>query len=205
MVASYTELLSKRYEGQLDEKADKFIFYAVDGAKRMQRLINDLLAYSRVGTRARPSKATALNEVFDSLVAGIQLTIEEAGAEVTRDDLPAVLADETQLRQLLQNLVSNGLKFRRQEQARVHVAARRDGDQWVLSVADNGIGIEPEYQGRIFGIFQRLHERGQYPGSGIGLAIAKKIVERFHGRIWIESVSGEGTTFFFTLPAVEQA
>lgn len=201
MVASYTQLLARRYQGKLDQDADEFIAYAVDGAKRMQALINDLLIYSRVGTQRREFERTDLGEVVDHVIADLALAIEEAHATVTRGDLPTVLADSVQMGQLFQNLISNAIKFRGSADPDVRITAERDGDQWRLAVRDNGIGIAPEFSDRIFGIFQRLHTRTEYPGTGIGLAICKKIVERHGGQIWVESQPGEGATFYFTLPA----
>ncbi|HWP28143.1 MAG TPA: ATP-binding protein, partial [Chloroflexota bacterium] len=192
--------LARRYRGKLDADADEFIEYAVDGARRMQALINDLLAYSRVGTRGQEFEPTDANAVFDQVVTDLGAAIEEAQAVVTRDDLPTVVVDPSQFGQLLQNLLSNAIKFRGERPPRVHVSARLEDDAWLFSVSDNGIGIAPEYTDRIFVIFQRLHSRAQYPGTGIGLAICKKIVERHGGRIWVESTPGEGSTFYFTLP-----
>ena len=205
MVASYTQLLARRYGGQLDDDAHEFIGYAVDGVRRMQGLISDLLAYSRVGSRGATPERVDLNGVFERTVDVLRTTLDEAGAEVTRDPLPTVTADPVQMGQVLQNLVGNAIKFRGQVPPRVHVGARRQGNEWVMSVADNGIGIAPEYAQRIFVIFQRLHTRAEYEGTGIGLAICKKIVERHGGRIWVESKPGEGSTFFFTLPAGDGA
>jgi PAS domain S-box-containing protein len=200
MVASYTQLLARRYQGKLDQDADEFIAYAVDGARRMQALINDLLTYSRVGTRGGELVPTDANEVFDHVVADLGAAIEEAGAKVTRDGLPVVTADPMQFGQLLQNLISNAIKFQGEATPRVHVSAERHGAEWQFAVADNGIGIAPEYAERIFVIFQRLHTRDEYPGTGIGLAICRKIVERHGGRIWFDSAPGRGTTFYFTIP-----
>ncbi|HEX6370821.1 MAG TPA: ATP-binding protein [Longimicrobium sp.] len=201
MVASYTQLLARRYGGQLDDDAHEFIGYAVDGVRRMQSLISDLLAYSRVGSRGVTPDSVDLNVLFVRTTDVLQTAIEEAGAEVTSDPLPTVTADAVQIGQVLQNLVGNALKFRGEAPPRVHVGARRSGNEWVISVRDNGIGIAPEYAQRIFVIFQRLHTRAEYEGTGIGLSICKKIVERHGGRIWVESAEGEGSTFFFTLPA----
>lgn len=201
MVGSYVQLLAKRYQGKLDSDADEFIAFAVQGAQRMQRLIEDLLAYSRVGTRgATPVPTPAATALADALV-GLKLAIEETGATVTHDALPTVRADPGQLEHLFANLIGNAIKFHGTEVPRVHMTARREGDSWVFSVQDNGIGIEPRYFDRIFVIFQRLHERDKYPGTGVGLAICKKIVERHGGRMWVESQANRGTTFFFTLPA----
>jgi len=201
MVASYTQLLAKRYGGQLDERADRWIGYAVDGANRMQTLINDLLAYSRVGTRGGQLAAISADAALAAALANLRLTIREAGAEIVQEPLPWVLGDGTQLIQLFQNLIGNAVKFRGTESPRVEIAVRREGDEWMFSVRDNGIGVEPEFRERIFVIFQRLHERDRYAGTGIGLAISKRIVERHGGRIWLESQPGEGTTFYFTLHA----
>jgi PAS domain S-box-containing protein len=200
MVASYTQLLARRYRDKLDDDALEFIGYAVDGVNRMQSLINDLLAYSRVGTRGGAFEEVDADALFRRVLAGLGPAIEEAGATVSADALPTLSADAGQLGQLLQNLVANAVKFRGESAPHVHVSARRDADAWHFSVADNGIGISPEYAERIFVIFQRLHTRDRYPGTGIGLAICKKIVERHGGRIWFESTPGEGTTFHFTIP-----
>jgi PAS domain S-box-containing protein len=201
MVASYTQLLARRYGDKLDADALEFIDYAVDGARRMQALINDLLAYSRVGTRGAEFAPTDTNALVDQVVADLGAAIEDERAVVTRGDLPTVQADAMQLSQLLQNLIGNAIKFHGERAPRVEVAAERRGAEWLFSVRDNGIGIDPEYADRIFVIFQRLHSRAEYPGTGIGLAICKKIVERHGGRIWMDSAPGEGTTFYFTLPA----
>jgi light-regulated signal transduction histidine kinase (bacteriophytochrome) len=214
-VASYTQLLGRRYRGRLDEDADEFIDFAVDGANRMQRLIRDLLEYSRVGTRGGAFEPVAAGEVLEAALRDLAHRVEETGAVVTHDPLPTVLADPSQLRQLFQNLLGNALKYRGEETPRIHVAATREasevaapqgaanagGGMWRFAVRDNGIGIAPEYQERIFVIFQRLHTQAEYSGTGIGLAICKKIVERHGGRIWVESEPGRGTTFWFTLPA----
>jgi light-regulated signal transduction histidine kinase (bacteriophytochrome) len=204
MVGSYVQLLAKRYQGRLDADADEFIGYALDGALRMQRLIEDLLAFSRVGTRGGALLPTDANTVFNATITSLRLAIEESGASITADPLPTVLADAGQLEHLFLNLMSNALKFRGTEPPRIHVSAQRGDGAWQFSVRDNGIGIEAQYFDRIFVIFQRLHGRGDYAGTGIGLAIAKKIVERHGGRIWLESQMGLGTTFFFTLPAVSE-
>ena len=200
MVASYTQLLGRRYKGKLDADADEFIGYAVDGATRMQRLINDLLAYSRVGTRGKPFEPTNCEDVFSQAVANLRAAIEENGAVVTHDHLPTVMADSVQIVQLFQNLIGNAIKFHGDKRPEVHVRSERNGTEWVFSVRDNGIGIDPQHFDRIFVIFQRLHGRGEYPGTGIGLAACKKIVERHKGRIWVESEVGKGSTFYFTIP-----
>lgn len=205
MVSSYVQLLARRYEGQLDDDADDFIAYAVDGATRMQRLINDLLAYSRVGTRGDELTPTDCNDVVAGAVDDLRHAITDQDAEVTWDRLPAVMADERQLRQVFQNLISNAIKFHGDAPPRVHIAAEKSADDgWQFSVEDNGIGIDPAYGDRIFVIFQRLHGAHAYEGTGIGLAICKKIIQRHGGRIWFDSTEGEGTTFYFTLQAAEK-
>ena len=200
-VASFAQLLQKRYRGKLDASADDFIHYIVDGATRMQGLIIDLLAYSRVGRFGKEFVPTDCTKVFEQSLSNLQAAVAESGAVVTHDRLPTVQADGTQLVQLFQNLIGNSIKFRDTQTPRVHVAAERKASEWVFSVKDNGKGIAPQYAGRIFEVFQRLHTRTEYPGSGIGLAISKKIVERHGGRIWVESQLNQGATFFFTLPA----
>lgn len=200
MVSSYTQLLARRYQGKLDAAADEFIAYAVDGANRMQRLINDLLTYSRVGTRAKPIEPTDCTAVLDQALANLKAAIEKGSAVVTHDPLPIVMADELQLVQLLQNLIGNAIKFHVEKPPCIHVSAEQKGSEWVFSVRDNGIGIDPKYVERIFVLFQRLHTREEYAGTGIGLAICKKIVERRGGRIWVESQPGMGSTFYFTIP-----
>ncbi|MEO8430841.1 MAG: ATP-binding protein [Acidobacteriota bacterium] len=199
MVASYLQLLSRRYKGRLDSNADEFIDFAVDGARRMQALIQDLLAYSRVGTHAKTFELLDANLVFARVVENLKVAIEETGARVSHDPLPRMLGDPTQLIQLLQNLIGNAVKFHGARIPEVRVSAATTPDGWEFTVRDNGIGIEPQYAERIFVIFQRLHTREQYGGTGIGLAVCKKIVERHGGRIWLESVPGEGTTFHFTI------
>lgn len=205
MVGSYVQLLERRYKSKLDEEADKWIQYAVDGANRMKMLINDLLRYSRVGTQAKPLEMTNCAEVLRGAIGNLRAAIEEGGAEVTSDELPIVLADGAQLMELFQNLIGNGLKFHGTEPPRVHVGAIRQDDTWLFSIRDNGIGIEDRHAERIFTIFQRLHTREEYPGTGIGLSICRKIVDRHGGRIWIESSPGGGSTFHFTWPAVIDA
>ncbi len=202
MVASYTQLLARRYHDKLDQDANDFIAYAVEGANRMQRLINDLLSFSRVGTRGKPFEATDCNAVLKDVLDNLQMTIEENGASVTFDELPTLMADEAQLGQLFQNLIVNAIKFRGEQAPKIHISAQRSEKGWQFSVRDNGIGIAPEYFERIFVIFQRLHARDQYPGTGIGLAVCKRIVERHGGHIWVESLPGQGAIFCFTLLAI---
>ena len=202
IVTSYMNLLVQRYQGQLDEKADMFIDYAVDGAERMQEMINALLDLSRIGRRGKEPAPTDADAVLERTLRSLGRAIEDAEAEVTSEPLPTVVADEAQLAQVFQNLIANAIKFRREDAPpHVHVSAEREGDEWLLSVADNGIGIDPEQADRIFQVFQRLHTEEEYPGLGIGLALCKRIVERHDGRIWVESEVGEGSTFYFTIPA----
>jgi PAS domain S-box-containing protein len=205
MVASYTQLLGRRYKGKLDSDADDFIAFAVDGASRMQRLIQDLLVYSRVGSRGGPLQAISSENAFDQAIHNLQGSIEESGALVTHDPLPAVMGDEMQLTQLFQNLVGNAIKYQDTGVPSVHVgAARGEGDKWDFSVRDNGLGIDPQYFDKIFGMFQRLHKRDEFTGTGIGLAICKKIVERHGGSISVESQPGHGSIFHFALRESEK-
>ncbi len=199
MISGFSQLLARRYQGTLGPEADEFIGYVVDGTNRMQRLINDLLAYSRVGTRGGKFEPTDVSVAIERALQNLRATIEESGALVSRDPLPTVTADGIQLAQLFQNLIGNAVKFRGEQRPKVHVSARLDGGEWIFSVKDNGIGIDPKYFGRIFTIFQRLHGNTEYPGTGIGLAICKKIAERHGGRIWVESETGKGSTFFFSI------
>ncbi|MBD2439732.1 GAF domain-containing protein [Nostoc sp. FACHB-110] len=226
MVTSYLQLLERKYSNQLDETADQFINYAVDGARRMQNLINDLLNYSRVSTRGQPFVQVDCTEILAQAIANLKLAIEDSGAEITYNPLPVITGDPIQLTQVLQNLIGNAIKFRRELPPRIHISAvaTQAGEQgrenlssapspqppatfplstpqyWLFSVSDNGIGLESQYAERIFVIFQRLHGRSKYPGTGIGLAICKKIIERHGGRIWVESEPGEGSNFYFTIP-----
>jgi PAS domain S-box-containing protein len=204
IVAGYAELLARRYRGSLDQDADEFIGYMVDGVGRMQRLINDLLHYSRVGTKGKEPVPTDLDRVLDEALGNLGPKIEEAEAEVTADRLPTVPADEGQLVQLFQNLIGNAVKFHGDQPPRVHVGVERRNGEWELSVADNGIGIDADYRDQIFEIFQRLHARDEFEGTGIGLAICRKIVDRHGGRIWVESTPGRGSTFRFTIPAEDK-
>lgn len=200
MVASYTQLLGRRYRGQLDEDADEFIGYAVDGVTRMQALINDLLAFSRVGSRKEEFAPVEMASVLESVLFSLSAAWEESGAQLDHDPLPMVVGDARQLQQLLQNLIQNAIKFRRLEIApRLRLTVQEAESEWRFSLQDNGIGIAPEFHERIFTIFQRLHGRGEYDGTGIGLAICRKIVERHGGTIRVESEAGQGSTFNFTL------
>jgi light-regulated signal transduction histidine kinase (bacteriophytochrome) len=204
MVSSYTQLLAKRHADRLDGDAKEFMGYVVDGAARMKQLIEDLLAYSRVGTRGREFKQMKLEAALARALAALRAATEESGAEVTHDPLPEVEADESQLTQLLQNLIGNAIKFRGAVTPRIHVSCISTEKEFEIAVRDNGIGIEPQYFERIFMVFQRLHDKGQYPGTGIGLAICKKVVDRHGGRLWVTSGPGSqpdgGSTFHFTLP-----
>jgi PAS domain S-box-containing protein len=201
MVASYTQLLAKRYKGRLDSDADEFIAFAVDGCNRMQGLIQDLLAYSRTGTNEKALREISGDDALKEALTNLRTTIGESGAVVTHDSLPVIQADDTQLTQVFQNLVGNAIKYRSTEVPHVHVSATKNGGhEWIFSVRDNGLGIDPQYFERIFILFQRLHGRNEFEGTGIGLAICKKIVERLGGRIWVESQPGKGSTFRFALP-----
>jgi PAS domain S-box-containing protein len=200
MVASYTQLLARRYKGRLDSDADEFITFAVDGANRMQRLIQDLLAYSRVGTKGKDLLVTSSEEALQRAILNLRGAIADSGAMVTHDPLPAVMADETQLVQLFQNLIGNAIKYQNPGVPRIHISAiKNGGGKWTFSVRDNGLGIDPQYFERIFVMFQRLHKREEFAGTGIGLAICKKIVERHGGEISVQSQPGKGSTFSFAL------
>jgi PAS domain S-box-containing protein len=200
MVASYTQLLEKRYKDKLDKDADEFINYAVDGANRMQRLINDLLNYSRVGTRGKPFEMIDCKSVLDQALSNLQMAIAESDAVVTHDALPIIFADESQMVQLFQNLIDNAIKFKSKKTPETHIGIEEKKTEWTFSVTDNGIGIDPQYKDRIFVIFQHLHRKEEYTGTGIGLSLCKRIVERHGGRIWVESELGKGSTFYFTIP-----
>lgn len=204
-VTGYAELLARRYRGQLDARADELIEGAVAGARRMQGFIRDLLAYSRIGFDRVQLVPTAMDTVRDLALSNLAAAVEESGATVDSDRLPVVVGDPNQLVQLLQNLIGNSIKFRRDEPPHVQIRADRDGPRWRFAVADNGIGIPDAARERVFQIFQRLHPMDAYPGTGIGLAIASRIVERHRGRIWVESAMGQGATFFFSLPAEPEA
>ena len=202
MVASYTQLLAQRYKGRLDSDADEFIAFAVDGCNRMQGLIQDLLSYSRAGANAEALREISCEDALEKTLKNLCATIQESGAMVTHDSLPVIMMDETQLVQVFQNLIGNAIKYRGAEPPRVHVSATRNGgNEWIFSVRDNGMGIEPQYFERIFILFQRLHGQKEFEGTGIGLAMCKKIVDRLGGRIWVESQPMKGSTFYFALPA----
>jgi light-regulated signal transduction histidine kinase (bacteriophytochrome) len=200
MVSSYTQLLKRRYGGKLGQDADEFIEFAVDGANRMQGMIQALLAFSRVGTRGNPFVPNEGETLVVKALANLKAAIEESGAVITHDPMPTLSVDGIQIIQLLQNLIGNAIKFRGTEPPKIHVGLEDKGENWLLYVRDNGIGLDMQFKDRIFIIFQRLHTKGEYPGTGIGLAVCKRIVERHGGRIWVESEPGKGTTFFFTIP-----
>jgi PAS domain S-box-containing protein len=204
MIASYTQLLSQRYKGRLDSDADEFIGFAVDGAHRMQHLISDLLAYCRVGTKGAELRKTSSEAALEQAILNLQGAIQESGGVVTHDPLPIVTADGAQLVQLFQNVVGNAIKYRSGEIPRIHVSAKKNGsDEWIFSMQDNGLGIDPKHFERVFVMFQRLHGRGEFSGTGIGLTVCKKIAERHNGRMWVESQPGKGSTFYVALPERE--
>ena len=206
VIAGYVQLLEERYGEQLDQDARDFIGFAVDATHRMRTLINDLLEYSRVESHGNPFEPTDCNRALAEAMADLELSITETGAAITADPLPEVVGDPVQIAHLLENLIANAIKFRRDDLApRIHVSCKRSEDTWQISVADNGIGIRTRYQDRIFGMFKRAHKRSKYPGTGIGLALCTRIVERHGGRIWVESEIGEGSTFRFTIPTSEEA
>ncbi len=200
MVASYCELLKRRYHGQLDEDADDFINFAMDGAARMQTLIRDLLAYSRLQTEARPYEDTDCGALVADVMKNLAMSIQAADATVTYNSLPTVTGSPSQLTEVFQNLIENAIKYRGPEPPAVHVSAERKDEQWVFAVRDNGIGIDAEHLDRIFTVFKRLHSHDRIPGTGIGLAICRRAVERHGGVIWVESQLGKGSTFYFTIP-----
>ena len=204
-VASFCQLLERRYKGKLDERADQYIAFAVDGAKRMQILINDLLAFSRVGRIVREPVEVSCDAVLEQALGNLADTIERTGATVEADPLPTVSAEVPLLTAVFQNLISNALKFRGDDPPKVRVTARRDGDFWEFAISDNGIGIDPEYADRIFVIFQRLHNKADYPGTGIGLAMCRKIIEYHGGTIWLDTSVESGSRFCFTLPVIDAA
>jgi light-regulated signal transduction histidine kinase (bacteriophytochrome) len=200
-IASYAQLIERRYKNQLDEDADEFLDYMIAGATRMKSQIQGLLDYSRVGTRGGEFKEFSAEDALNNALSNLQSSIEECNAEITHDPLPAIIADESQITRVFQNLIGNALKFRKEGlKPKIHILARKEENEYVFSVSDNGIGIEEKYVDRIFEVFKRLHAIGEYQGAGIGLAIVKRIIERHGGRIWVESELGEGSTFYFTIP-----
>lgn len=205
MVANYTQLLAERYRGKLDAQAEKYIHYAVDGATRMQAMIQDLLSFSRAGRTENGFHEMDLNLAVKLALENLQPAIKESGAVVKYGGLPMIKAHRTQIVQLFQNLIGNAIKFRDERAPVIEFGAEEKDGQWIFSVRDNGIGIAAEHVEIVFAIFQRLHTRSEYPGNGIGLAICKKIVERHGGKIWVESEEGKGSTFRFTLPLVKEA
>lgn len=202
MITSYVQLLERKYKSHLDDAADKYIGYVVDGAERMQGFINDLLQYSRVGQNFQPFTMINLNDILKTALRNLELVINEKKAVITRDELPTIMGDKIWLTHLFQNLINNAVKFQDNKVPRVHIGAQEHKEEWVFSVSDNGIGIDDQYKDRLFVIFQRLHTRDKYPGSGIGLAVCKKIVDFYGGRIWVASQLGKGSTFYFSLPKV---
>jgi light-regulated signal transduction histidine kinase (bacteriophytochrome) len=199
-VAGFVRLLEHRFPEKLDAKMREYIAGAAEGATRMERLITDLLTFSRLSTDARAFVLASLGAPLETALRNLQFSIQSAKAKVTNDSLPTLLVDESQMLQLFQNLIANALKFRSEHAPQIRIGARSEEGRWVLWVRDNGIGIEAQYFERIFQVFQRLHTRNKYPGTGIGLAICKKIVERHGGQIWVESKPGQGSTFYFSLP-----
>lgn len=192
MVTSFTQLLERRYRGNLDDDADDFINYIVEGAKRMQNLIDDLLTYSRVTTQAEVFKTVDMEEVLKFSIANLKVLVDENDAKITHDPLPTITADMSQMIQLFQNLIGNAIKFHGSEPPIIHISAQRDGETWIFSIEDNGIGIEPHHRERIFRVFQRLNKRDDYPGTGIGLSVCEKIIQRHYGKIWLESEPEKG-------------
>ncbi len=201
MVSRYTQLLARRYKDKIDKDATDFISHAVEGANRMQWLINDLLNYSRVQSNESAFEQTSFSEILGQVKTNLQIAIEKSSASITNDFLPTIHANPVQIMQLFQNLLDNAIKFSGEMPPRIHISTDKKGDEWVFSVNDKGIGIDPQFNERIFLIFKRLHDRDKYPGTGIGLAVCKRIVERHGGRIWVESETGNGATFYFTIPA----
>lgn len=200
MVTTFTQMLGQRYKDKLDPDANQIIDFAIDGAIRMQSLIHDLLIYSRVGRQSQYFEQTDCEEVLDRALSNLQLLIEETNTHIYRDSLPTVMADKSQLIQLFQNILNNAIKYRREDPPNIKIGVRSEDDYWLFWIKDNGIGISPQYFERIFLIFQRLHTRQEYPGTGIGLAICQKIIQRHQGKIWLESELGKGSTFYFTIP-----
>ncbi|OVE82910.1 sensor histidine kinase [Natronolimnobius baerhuensis] len=203
MITSYLQLLEQRYEDDLDDEGEEFIEFAVDGAERMRSMIDGLLDYSRVQTQGDPFDTVDLDDVLDDVLTDLQFRVEESNAEIEREPLPTVEGDRSQLRQVFQNLLTNAIDYSGEDPPRIYISAERDGPAWTISVSDNGIGIDPSDAERIFGIFERLHSIDEHTGSGIGLAVCKRIIERHDGTIWVDSEPGSGSTFSFTLPDAE--
>jgi light-regulated signal transduction histidine kinase (bacteriophytochrome) len=200
MVTLYSQLLEKRYKDRLDDDADDFIEYIVENAKRMKYLIDDLLEYSRITSQAKEFENIDMDKVLESILSNLSIIIVENNVDVTHDHLPKIFADKNQIMQVFQNLLTNAIKFRGKEPPKIDISAQKKEKEWIFSVQDNGIGINPKHQKQIFEVFKRLHTREEYPGTGIGLSIAQKIIERHGGRIWAESDLGKGSTFYFTIP-----
>ncbi|MFX0005028.1 MAG: ATP-binding protein, partial [Candidatus Hermodarchaeota archaeon] len=198
-IVSFSQLLEEKYRDKLDKDGTEFIHFITDGAKKMNTLIKDLLSYSRITTHAQPSKLTNLEKILKDAIFNLQEAIKESGTIITHDDLPILKVDKTQFIQLFQNLLSNAIKFRRQETPKIHIGVKKINNEWLFSVKDNGIGIESKYFDKLFNIFYRLHTKEEYPGTGIGLPICKKIVQRYGGKIWVESEFGKGSAFYFTI------
>jgi light-regulated signal transduction histidine kinase (bacteriophytochrome) len=200
MVTSFTQLLERRYKGRLDEDADDYIGFIVDGAKRMKLLIDDLLMFSRLNTQPKENELVNLETVLDTVLLNLQVSIVENNVEITHDPLPSIYGDLSRKVQVFQNLISNAIKFNDKKIIKIHISAKKEGNERIFSVSDNGIGMDPKHLERIFIIFQRLHTREEYEGTGIGLAIIQKIIQQQNGRIWVESELGKGSTFYFTIP-----
>jgi histidine kinase len=200
-IANFSEMLAKDYKERLDDRAVRYFGYITVGAKRMQALINDVLSFSRVGQGEVPQTTTSLEDVLKATLRDLHTLIRESGAEISYDSLPSLKVNPNQMGLLLQNLLANSLKFRNDKSPMIHLSAKLEGGEWVISIRDNGIGFDPQYAEAIFKVFKRMHSQEEYPGTGIGLAICKKIVERHGGQIWTESQPGHGATFYFTIPA----
>ncbi|HRV91662.1 MAG TPA: ATP-binding protein, partial [Anaerolineae bacterium] len=203
-INGFMQLLQHHYRGKLDEQADDWINRAVNSTRQLETVIHDILAYSRVDAQTRPFESIPLNEIFDELTTMLAPIIQETRARITRDNLPTVMGDRSQLTQVLQNLIGNGLKYHGNLPPQIHVSAENGDDNWLIAVHDNGIGIEPEHHQRIFEIFRRLHSQQEYPGSGIGLAVCRRVVQRHGGKIWVESEPSRGSTFYFTISQTPQ-
>ncbi len=200
MVTLYSQLLERRYKDSLDDDADDFIEYIVENAKRMKYLIDDLLEYSRVTSWAKEFENINLDKVLESVLSNLSIIIIENNVTVTHDSLPTVFSDKNQIMQVFENLISNAIKFRGEEPPNIDISVQKGEKEWIFAFKDNGIGISPKHQEQIFEVFKRLHTREEYPGTGIGLSIVQKIIERHNGRIWVESELGKGSTFYFTIP-----
>jgi light-regulated signal transduction histidine kinase (bacteriophytochrome) len=204
MVATYSEMLQRKFGGKLGPSGDEYIGYAIQGALRMEQLLHDLRAYTQASTMEQePSEDIDAGKILGRALQNLETAIKDGGVSITCTALPSLRMHEFQLQQLFQNLIGNAIRYRSSDPPRIHVAAKRQGKEWLFSVQDNGIGIDPQYKEQVFGIFKRLHSTAEYPGTGMGLAICQRIVERAGGRIWVESQPGQGSTFFFTIPCRE--